>query len=177
MGCAGDGAQFPHPGIAFYLQICVENPDEGADLGIAGTFQHDESSRSILTPVEEKPRGSGWNPGRDSLWMHHMELSLAAKPRAQRGRSRCWEPGKVCALAPGARASTAGQLSHRCLGSASARAAGGAAALPLHCASCSSWEAFPGTTLGANKRSQEALCAQDRLSIYHSSPQIPLSTI
>lgn len=30
----------------------------------------------------------------------------------------------------------------------------------------------PGTTLGANKRSQEALCAQDRLGSCHCSPQI-----
>lgn len=69
--------------------------------------------------------------------MHRTELSLAAKARARWGRSRCWEPGKVCALAPGTRASTAGQLSHRCLGSSGARAAGGAAALPLDRASCS----------------------------------------
>lgn len=49
-----------------------------------------------------------------------------------------------------------------------------AAALPLDRASCSPREAFPGTALGANKRSQEA---QDRLSTCHSSPQILPSTI
>lgn len=36
--------------------------------------------------------------------MHCTELSLAGKDGAQWGRSRCWEPGKVCALAPGTRA-------------------------------------------------------------------------
>lgn len=172
--CAGDDAA-ASPRSWLYLQICVENPDEGADLGIAGTFQDDESSRSILTPAEEESQEGqaepGWNSGWDSLWMQHMEPSLAVKARAQWGRSRCWEPGKVCALAPGTRASTAGQLSHRCLGSGGARAAGGAAALPH--ASCSPREAF----LGANKRSQEALCAQDRLGTCHTSPQILPCTI
>lgn len=55
-----------------YLQIRVENPDEGADLGIAGTLQDDESSRSILTPAEESQEVQaepGWNSGWDSLWL------------------------------------------------------------------------------------------------------------
>lgn len=42
-----------------YLQIRVENPDEGADLGIAGTLQDDESSRSVLTPAGESQEGQG----------------------------------------------------------------------------------------------------------------------
>lgn len=55
-----------------YLQIRVENPDEGADLGIAGTLQDDESSRSVLTPAGESQEGQaepGWNSGWDSLWL------------------------------------------------------------------------------------------------------------
>lgn len=61
-----------------YLQIRVENPDEGADLGIAGTFQDDESPRSILTPVEESQEGQaepGWNSG----WEFSVALGCTAQ--------------------------------------------------------------------------------------------------
>lgn len=60
----------PSPRSCLYLQIRVQNPDEGADLGIAGTFQDDESSGSVLTPVEGSQEGEaepGCNSGWDSL--------------------------------------------------------------------------------------------------------------
>jgi len=39
-----------------YLQVRVENPDERADPGVAGTFQHDESSGPVLTPAGNRER-------------------------------------------------------------------------------------------------------------------------
>lgn len=84
-------------------------------------------------------------------------LRLAARTRAQRGKSRCAEcPGRYLLWLQGTRASTARQVSHRCLGSSGARAAAGLPAekqpLPLDRASpadtgSSPWGGFRGTTL------------------------------
>lgn len=84
-------------------------------------------------------------------------LRLAARTRAQRGKSRCAEcPGRYLLWLQGTRASTARQVSHRCLGSGGARAAAGLPAekqpLPLDCASpadtgSSPRGGFRGTTL------------------------------
>lgn len=180
--CAGDGTQLPHPGTGFTFRSVLRIQMKVQTLALLGHF------RTMNPPGPFSPLRRKANRVRQSQvgilagilcgsGMHCVELRLAEKARAQWGRSRCWEPGKVCALAPGTRASTARQLSHRCLGSAGARAAGGAAALPLDRASCSPREAFPGTSLGANKRSPEALCAQVSLSTCHSSPQILPGTI
>lgn len=42
-----------------HLEICVKDPDEGADSGVTGRLEHDEAPRAILSPEE---RGAGGGP-------------------------------------------------------------------------------------------------------------------
>lgn len=41
-----------------HLEICIKDPDEGADSGITGRLEHDEAPRTILSP-EERCTGRG----------------------------------------------------------------------------------------------------------------------
>ena len=41
-----------------HLEICIKDPDEGADSGVTGRLEHDEAPRTILSP-EERCTGRG----------------------------------------------------------------------------------------------------------------------
>lgn len=184
-GCCIPGERWelcwvPHPDTGFTFRSVLRIQTKVHTLALLGHFRTMNPPGPFSPLWEQSQEGQaepGWNFGWDSPRIPDAEHG--AEPGSE-GQSPVGQEQMlgaregVCALAPGAGASTAGQLSHRCLGSVGARAATGAAAPPLDCASCSPREALPGTALGVNKRSQEA---QDRLSTCHSSPQILPGTI
>lgn len=49
--------QHPH------LEICIQDPDEGADTGVTRRLEHDEAPRTILSPKKRGATGGTVEPG------------------------------------------------------------------------------------------------------------------
>lgn len=43
------------------LEICIKDPDEGADAGVTGCLEHDEAPRTVLSPEDRGTDGGPWS--------------------------------------------------------------------------------------------------------------------
>lgn len=79
----------------FYLQVRVENPDERANPGVAGTFQYDESSGSVLTPVGNRERRVRAGARRKAILQHPgvHRTDPALAPAAAAASPSAWQRG------------------------------------------------------------------------------------